>query len=150
MFLLAADTFMGQDVGFLLKLVGGLAALYAVFRHVTKAKRDIIADLKRELLGDAAEQEAGAKRIIGPQPFDVRMHSDCVKRGSYENHAKINRDEHARMEKEFKDEVRRIAESHNKLAREVSEINARSETNEQRLIQIDTKIDNLGRDIRNS
>jgi len=150
MFLLAADTFMGQDVFFLAKLAGGIGALYAVYRHINKAKREIVADVIRELRGENAEQEEDKKRIIGPQPFDVRLHSDCVKRGSYETHCRLNREAHENLQKDFKHEVGKIADAHHQLAREVSALNARSEENQARLIQMDNKLDNIRRDLSKS
>lgn len=136
------------DPAFLWKLGCGLAALYALWRHITKAKREIVTDLKKELLGLEAEEIEGKKRIVGPQPFDVRLHSDCVKRASYETHCRINRESHEKIESRMREALEKISAEQSKLSREVGEINTRSEGNETRLIQMDTKIDNIQRELR--
>ncbi|CAN5547315.1 hypothetical protein BH09VER1_BH09VER1_24720 [soil metagenome] len=154
-----AELILGQDPEFLVKLVGGIAALYAIYRHINTAKREIVADLKKELRLDQSDEENGQKREIGPQPFKVSMHADCVKRPSYETHCRLNREAHDKIEKaaresqeklelQVKSEFEKISAAHSKLSREVGEINVRSEGNEQRLIQMDTKLDKIRDDLR--
>lgn len=141
--------FQGVEVGTLISVGAALGLLFGIWKKMNAAKAEIIKELKKELRLDQVTTEDGKQRTIGPQPFQVALHSDCVKRGSYETHCRLNREAHDKIEREVKKEVEKIADLHHSLAREVSEINSRSETNEQRLIQIDNKLDNLRTQLSN-
>jgi hypothetical protein len=149
MILAQITNIMGVEINTLVQVGTAVGVLWALWKKTNSAKADIVKEIKRELRLDEAEGEEGQKRMIGPQPFQVAMHSECVKRGSYETHCRLNREAHERIERDVKKEIEKIADLHHSLSREVSEINARSETNEARLIQIDTKLDNIRTQITN-
>lgn len=156
MFLAQSQSFMGVEVSTLVAVATGIGVLYTIWKKVNGELKSQRADIVNDVLAALALQKVAEEKErkkteqaqqIGPLPLPVELHSLCVKRDSYETHARLNREEHKRIEKDFTEKVSEIEKCHNGLAREVSEINARSEGNETRLIQMDTKLDQLRRDL---
>lgn len=150
MILAQTSAFMGVESSLLIGVVTALGVLFGLWQKVNKAKADIVAELKKELRLEAADNEEGKERTVGPQPFRIAMEEDFVKRSSYETHCRLNREAHAKIEETLKNEIAKVSELHRQLFREVGEINVRSESNEQRLIQMDTKLDTIRRDIHSA
>lgn len=78
----------------------------------------------------------------------VRKTEKCVERGSYETHCRINRDEHARIEREFEVKVVKITDLHHALAREVSEVNRQAESTNSALVLLGQKVDHFILELR--
>jgi hypothetical protein len=97
----------------------------------------------RDYIREAAGVRETALMEIGGQPVEVKGHKEYVDKTGYYKHCEWNRTEHARIEAGYREAMKEIASLHHSLAREVSEINARSETNESRLIQMDAKLDQI-------
>lgn len=97
----------------------------------------------REYIREAAGVRESHLVEIGGQPVEVKGPKEYVERSGYHQHCELNRKEHARIEREWRETMEQIRALHHALAREVSEINARSETNESRLIQMDAKLDQI-------
>lgn len=111
--------------------VGGLAWL--ITQHF----------LFRKYIREAAGVKDTHQVDITGQPITVQDKKRFVERSSYETSAKINRDEHQRIEKEFTAQLEKLQASHHALAREVSEITAATEINGNTLRDIGRKLDSI-------
>lgn len=83
-------------------------------------------------------------------PLETKEVERYVSKESYHRHCEINRDEHKRIEEIADEKISDLSAQHHQLAREVSDVNRLAETTEARLIQIDSKLENILRHLPKS
>ncbi len=101
----------------------------------------------KKYIRDAAGIKETTNNEVGPQPFVTKKAEEYVTRDSFHKHAELNRQHHDRIEREAKDQINRLENSHHNLAREVSALTSTVDVNGDRLITIDKKVDEIKTDI---
>jgi len=97
----------------------------------------------KSFVRDLAGVKETSKNEIGPQPFVTKTAEEFVTRASFHKHADLNRQHHEKLEREAKEQINRLENSHNNLAREVSALGSTVDVNGDRLLLMDQKLDRL-------
>jgi hypothetical protein len=97
----------------------------------------------KSFVRDLAGVKETSRNEIGPQPFVTKTAEEFVTRASFHKHADLNRQHHEKLEREAKEQINRLENSHNNLAREVSALGSTVDVNGDRLLLMDQKLDRL-------
>jgi hypothetical protein len=107
-FLATVDNPGALEIGAFLVMLGTAATL---FLKLNAAKKEVISGIVAQVRMELSAQQHPPEQYVGPQPFMVKEATEPVPRANFNTHAEINRNEHARIEREYKDAVLRVEQS---------------------------------------